>query len=77
MRTILSANAAICYRSENLSSQLNVLSCGQILIFSPSVAGRKSQVYTPQPMATKFFAFISYNSHDAAWGKRLQRKLEH
>ena len=28
-------------------------------------------------MATKFFAFISYNSHDAAWGKRLQHKLEH
>lgn len=24
----------------------------------------------------KFFAFISYNSHDTAWGKRLQRKLE-
>lgn len=23
-----------------------------------------------------FFAFISYNSHDTAWGKRLQRKLE-
>ncbi len=28
-------------------------------------------------MATQFFAFISYNSHDAAWGKRLQQKLEH
>lgn len=25
----------------------------------------------------KYFAFISYNSKDAAWGKRLQRKLEH
>ena len=24
----------------------------------------------------KFFAFISYNSHDTAWGKRLQKKLE-
>lgn len=24
----------------------------------------------------KYFAFISYNSHDMAWGKRLQRKLE-
>ena len=24
----------------------------------------------------KFFAFISYNSHDTSWGKRLQRKLE-
>lgn len=24
----------------------------------------------------KYFAFISYNSHDIAWGKRLQRKLE-
>lgn len=23
-----------------------------------------------------FFAFISYNSHDTSWGKRLQRKLE-
>lgn len=25
----------------------------------------------------KYFAFISYNSHDLRWGKRLQRKLEH
>lgn len=25
----------------------------------------------------KYFAFISYSSHDQAWGKRLQRKLEH
>lgn len=25
----------------------------------------------------KFFAFISYNSHDLKWGKRLQKKLEH
>ena len=24
----------------------------------------------------KYFAFISYISHDTAWGKRLQRKLE-
>lgn len=24
----------------------------------------------------KYFAFISYNSKDAAWGKRVQRKLE-
>lgn len=24
----------------------------------------------------KFFAFISYNSHDTSWGKKLQRKLE-
>ena len=24
----------------------------------------------------KFFAFISYSSKDAKWGKRLQRKLE-
>lgn len=24
----------------------------------------------------KYFAFISYNSHDTSWGKRLQRKLE-
>lgn len=24
----------------------------------------------------KYFAFISYNSHDTKWGKRLQRKLE-
>ena len=24
----------------------------------------------------KYFAFISYNSHDIAWGKRLQLKLE-
>lgn len=25
----------------------------------------------------EFYAFISYNSKDTAWGKRLQRKLEH
>jgi hypothetical protein len=25
----------------------------------------------------KFFAFISYNSKDTEWGKRLQKKLEH
>lgn len=25
----------------------------------------------------KYFAFISYNSHDTKWGKRMQRKLEH
>ena len=25
----------------------------------------------------KYFAFISYNSQDTEWGKRLQRKLEH
>ena len=25
----------------------------------------------------KFYAFISYNSKDTEWGKRLQRKLEH
>ena len=25
----------------------------------------------------KYFAFISYNSKDTTWGKRLQRKLEH
>lgn len=25
----------------------------------------------------KYFAFISYNSKDLAWGKRLQNKLEH
>ena len=24
----------------------------------------------------KYFAFISYNSNDISWGKRLQRKLE-
>lgn len=24
----------------------------------------------------KYYAFISYSSHDTAWGKRLQRKLE-
>ena len=28
-------------------------------------------------MDFKYFAFISYNSKDTAWGKRLQRKLEH
>ena len=25
----------------------------------------------------KYFAFISYNSKDTAWGKRVQKKLEH
>ena len=25
----------------------------------------------------KYFAFISYNSKDVEWGKRIQRKLEH
>lgn len=25
----------------------------------------------------KYFAFISYNSRDIAWGRRVQRKLEH
>lgn len=25
----------------------------------------------------KYYAFISYNKHDVAWGKRLQRKLEY
>lgn len=25
----------------------------------------------------KFFAFISYNAKDTAWGKKLQKKLEH
>ena len=25
----------------------------------------------------KYFAFISYNSKDTEWGKRIQRKLEH
>lgn len=28
-------------------------------------------------MGYKYFAFISYNSADLKWGKRLQRKLEH
>ncbi len=27
-------------------------------------------------MESKYIAFISYNQHDTAWGKRLQRKLE-
>lgn len=26
---------------------------------------------------TKYFAFISYNSKDTEWGKKLQKKLEH
>ena len=29
------------------------------------------------PQQFKYFAFISYNSRDTEWGKRLQRKLEH
>ena len=33
---------------------------------------------TPANKTTyKYFAFISYNSKDTEWGKRLQRKLEH
>ena len=28
-------------------------------------------------MSFKYFAFISYNAKDTAWGKRLQKKLEH
>lgn len=28
-------------------------------------------------MDFKYFAFISYNSNDTEWGKRVQRKLEH
>lgn len=28
------------------------------------------------PATYKYYAFISYNSHDTKWGKRLQRKLE-
>ena len=28
-------------------------------------------------MENKYFAFISYNSKDTAWGKKLQKKLEH
>lgn len=30
-----------------------------------------------QQQQFKYFAFISYSSKDTAWGKRLQRKLEH
>lgn len=30
-----------------------------------------------QTQSYKYFAFISYNSCDIKWGKRLQRKLEH
>lgn len=29
------------------------------------------------PHTTRYFAFISYNSKDLKWGKRLQSKLEH
>lgn len=29
------------------------------------------------PTQFKYFAFISYNSKDTAWGKKLQKKLEH
>ena len=31
----------------------------------------------PMQNPFKYFAFISYNSKDTAWGKRLQKKLEH
>lgn len=30
-----------------------------------------------QDNGNKYFAFISYNAKDTAWGKRLQKKLEH
>lgn len=30
-----------------------------------------------QSQQFKYYAFISYSSHDMEWGKRLQRKLEH
>lgn len=30
-----------------------------------------------EPKQYKYFAFISYNSKDGKWGKRLQSKLEH
>ena len=33
-------------------------------------------MYTQKQGQYKYFAFISYNSHDTSWGKRLQRKLE-
>ncbi len=33
-----------------------------------------NKIYTAEEY--KYFAFISYNSKDAAWGKRLQKKLE-
>lgn len=29
------------------------------------------------PTQFKYYAFISYNSKDTAWGKKLQKKLEH
>lgn len=29
------------------------------------------------PSQFKYFAFISYNAKDTAWGKKLQKKLEH
>jgi len=31
----------------------------------------------PEKSTFKYYAFISYNSKDTAWGKRLQHKLEH
>ena len=30
-----------------------------------------------QEQEFKYYAFISYNSKDTEWGKRVQRKLEH
>ena len=32
--------------------------------------------YTLMEHQFKYFAFISYSSHDTAWGKKLPRKLE-
>ena len=33
-------------------------------------------INTNKEQKFKYFAFISYSSHDTAWGKRLQKKLE-
>lgn len=32
---------------------------------------------TTEQQSFKYFAFISYNSRDTEWGKKVQRKLEH
>lgn len=38
---------------------------------------RKHELTIEIEQEFKFFAFISYNSKDTKWGKRVQRKLEH
>lgn len=38
---------------------------------------REQEMTNDMGQVFKFYAFISYNSNDTEWGKRVQRKLEH